>query len=362
MALRPWLAPTILHGADGTLYGVAALGGCLAIFGEFLRGSARSIDRFDLHNWYGFAQSAGLLLALGGALLVGSGGLEAALFATVGVQACLCVVFLAIMARASGVEPVIDTAEARAHLRYGVAIYPQGLVNQLHERLDMFVLAALGVGPGEIAFYAVAVSVIGPLRFPRRDLDGVCRTRGETTSARRRSRPRWRARPLCRGSGSRWRWSPRDRCSAGPVRRELRSVDRAVPLLLPDHRAVVSRALARYFATVARQGVPRRAVALALNVSLLRADPEPRHSRRRAREPGHLRGRDGARDLGVPRRHATLGARCVCAATNRLRAVPGAPAPRVLAAGEQLEQIGARLERAVERALQSVELEAEAAQ
>src|SRR5215813_14020668 len=41
MWVRPWLAPLVLHGAHGQLYALAALGGSLAIFGEFLRGSAR---------------------------------------------------------------------------------------------------------------------------------------------------------------------------------------------------------------------------------------------------------------------------------------------------------------------------------
>lgn len=274
LLLRTWLAPTILHGADETLYGVAALGGCLAIFGEFLRGSARSIDRFDLHNWYGFAQSAGLLLALGGALLVGSGGLEAALFATVGVQACLCVVFLAIMARASGVEPVIDTAEARAHLRYGVAIYPQGLVNQLHERLDMFVLAALGVGSGEIAFYAVAVSVIGPLRFlpdaistvllPHLAVESDERAAEVTAAVARQAALQMSAITLAL-------------VPLGivflPVLFGASYAASIVPflLLLPGITALsVSRVLARYFATVARQGVllGARGIALALNITL----------------------------------------------------------------------------------------------
>src|SRR5262245_1139946 len=89
MAARPWLSPLVLHGAWGQVYALAALGGCAAIFGEFLRGSARAIDRFDLHNWYGFLQSAGLLVAIAFALFIHDGELRAAMIATVGVQVCL---------------------------------------------------------------------------------------------------------------------------------------------------------------------------------------------------------------------------------------------------------------------------------
>jgi O-antigen/teichoic acid export membrane protein len=274
LAVQPWLAPTVLHGVPGQLYDLAALGGCLAIFGEFLRGSARAIDRFDLHNWYGFLQSAGLLVALTAALVLGDGGLRGALLATVGVQATLCTAFLAVMARTSGVEPVLDTAEARAHLRYGLAIYPQGLVNQLHERLDMFVLAALGVGSVQIAFYAVAISVIGPLRFlpdaistvllPHLAVESDERAAEVTAGVARQAALQMTAISLAIAPVG---------IVFLPLLFGASYAESIVPflLLLPGIVALsVSRVLARYFATVARQGVllGARAIALALNVVL----------------------------------------------------------------------------------------------
>jgi O-antigen/teichoic acid export membrane protein len=274
MALRPWLSPAVLHSAHGKLYVVAAAGGCLAIFGEFLRGSARAIDRFDLHNWYGFLQTAGLLVALTLALLLDDGGLEAALFATVGVQACLCAGFLVVMARASGVDPVLDTDEARAHLRYGIAIYPQGLVNQLHERLDMFVLAALGVTPGQIAFYAVAVSVIGPLRFLPDAISTVLLPHLAVETDERAAEV---TAAVARQAALQMTVITLALVPLGivflPILFGANYAASVVPflLLLPGITALsVSRVLARYFATVARQGVllGARGIALALNLIL----------------------------------------------------------------------------------------------
>jgi O-antigen/teichoic acid export membrane protein len=163
--VRPWLAPLVLPGVDVGLYRLAVLGAWLLVVGEYLRGTARSLDRFDVQNWFGVLQSTGLLAALALVLVGYSGGVYAALAATVGLWSALVLIFLPIVARMAGLSRRVDWDEAREHLRYGIAIYPQGLLNHLHERLDVFVLAALGISAAEIGIYAVAVGLIGPLRL-----------------------------------------------------------------------------------------------------------------------------------------------------------------------------------------------------
>ena len=56
-------------------------------------------------------------------------------------------------------------ARGGASLAYGSSLYLQNLCIHLHERIDLFLLAALGVSALEIGLYAAAVSVVAPLRL-----------------------------------------------------------------------------------------------------------------------------------------------------------------------------------------------------
>src|SRR5262249_60692808 len=55
-------------------------------------------------------------------------------------------------------------AELGPALRFGFPSYLQTLIGKIHERVDVMLLAALGVAPAAIAVYAIAVSVVDKLR------------------------------------------------------------------------------------------------------------------------------------------------------------------------------------------------------
>lgn len=144
---------------------IAAAAIPLLTLGDLLRGVARAIDRFDLHNQLGLLQSALILAALIVALPLAGGTLDAALVANLSVQLALVAAFGARIAAVTGFEWRIDLREAAASVAYGANLYLQNLLIHLHERVDVFLLAALGVSALDIGLYAAAVSVVTPLRL-----------------------------------------------------------------------------------------------------------------------------------------------------------------------------------------------------
>jgi O-antigen/teichoic acid export membrane protein len=164
-ALERPIVDRLLGGMPRALYWVAVLTAACFLLGDFLRAIARGLDRFDLHNWFGFLQAAGLLVGLVLALVAWHGGLAGALYTYLGVQAALVAVLGLIVARLTGIELRVDGVEVREHLHFGLGLYPQALLKQLHERIDLFILAWLAIDNVQIGLYAVAVSVIIPLQL-----------------------------------------------------------------------------------------------------------------------------------------------------------------------------------------------------
>jgi len=265
---------TLLGGMPLGLFQIAMWTAALLVFGDFLRAVARGLDRFDLHNWFGFLQSAGMLALLAIVLLWGSGGVRGALWAGLLVQALLVALFLGVIARATGVEPRVDLPETRAHLRFALAMYPQALLNYLHERIDVFILAWLGIASGQIALYAVAVSVIVPLQL----IPGAVGTALlPELAAQRDGSAAGFAASVARQISMQMAAIALALAPAGMIGIPLLFGDDyrdAVPaflLLLPGMAALASsRVLGRYFAIVGQQRVVTvaRACALLLNVGL----------------------------------------------------------------------------------------------
>jgi O-antigen/teichoic acid export membrane protein len=163
--LRSELSQAFLGDAPRSAFLLALATVPLLALGDVLRGVARAIDRFDLHNQFGILQAGLLLAAMVVALPLGGGALDAALVANLAVQLSLVVVFAARIAALTGLEWRLDVPEALASVAYGNNLYLQNLLIHLHERVDVFLLAALGTSAGEIALYVTAVSVVAPLRL-----------------------------------------------------------------------------------------------------------------------------------------------------------------------------------------------------
>lgn len=165
LVFRDPLSREFLGDVSARAFWIAAATAPLLTAGDLLRGFARALDRFDLHNQFGLLQSLGILIALVLALPVGGGALEAALLANLVVQAALVTGFGARIAPLTGIEWRFDLGEALAHLAYGAIMCVQNVLIHLHERIDVFLLAALGVSAFDIGLYAAAVSVVSPLRL-----------------------------------------------------------------------------------------------------------------------------------------------------------------------------------------------------
>ncbi len=165
LALREPLSHAFLDNVRASAFVMAALTAPLLVVADLLRGVARAIDRFDIQNSYSLLQSAGILAGLALALPVAGGALDAALAASLAVHLVLAAGFGVWLAALVGFEPRIDRAEALASVAYGSNLYVQNLLINLHERVDLFLLAWLGVPAFDIGLYATAVSVVQPLRL-----------------------------------------------------------------------------------------------------------------------------------------------------------------------------------------------------
>jgi O-antigen/teichoic acid export membrane protein len=164
-AFREPLSRDFLGGAPGPAFQLAVAAGFLLALGDLVRGVARALDRFDLHSQFLLLQSVGFLGGIAIALPWAGGGLDAALGAWCLVQLGLVAWYGTRVAALAGVEWRLDWQEASASLAFGGAMYFQNLLISLHERADVLLLGALGVPSAEIALYAIALSIVAPLRL-----------------------------------------------------------------------------------------------------------------------------------------------------------------------------------------------------
>ncbi|HKC50996.1 MAG TPA: oligosaccharide flippase family protein [Myxococcota bacterium] len=274
LVFREPLSRGFLGDVSPRAFWIAAATAPLLTIGDLLRGVARALDRFDLHNQFGLLQSGLILVALVIALPLAGGALEAALVANLLVQAALVASFGARVAALAGFEWRVDLPEALASIAYGGVMYLQNLLVNLHERVDVFLLAALGVAASDIGVYAAAVSVVAPLRLIPGALGTVLLPR--LAGASESDAAAFTA-AVVRPSILLMLIAALALAGAGalgiPLLFGRDYAPAVVPflVLLPGVTAVtVSRVLARYFAAVGRQRalVVLLAAALLLNVAL----------------------------------------------------------------------------------------------
>jgi O-antigen/teichoic acid export membrane protein len=162
-ALREPLGARFLDDPRATAYALALAAVPFLLLGDVLRGLAQGLDRFDLDNAYALACGGGLLVALLGVLTLGEGGLEAALSASLAVNAAATVWLGARVLALTGLDPRAPPREAWRQIRFGGKSWVQYLLAKAHDSLDRFLLAWLLVDPEPVAFYAVAVGVTSRL-------------------------------------------------------------------------------------------------------------------------------------------------------------------------------------------------------
>ncbi|MGH9464591.1 MAG: oligosaccharide flippase family protein [Thermoanaerobaculia bacterium] len=158
LALEDWVRGHLLHGAPRSAYLLGVLVIPWQLLGELGSGIARALDRFDLHNSYRLGRDLGRLAALAVVLIGGDGGLLAALWAVLISQAASALVLAARVLRRTGLDFADTLPECWAHVVFGIKSYLQGAAGEIHERVDLFMLAYLLTDPAPVAIYAIAAN------------------------------------------------------------------------------------------------------------------------------------------------------------------------------------------------------------
>jgi len=150
LGASPWVLAATLMALLPTLW--SAVGAALA----------RGMDRFVVWTRLEWAQKAGRLLVWAALWASGFASAETVLAGVVVVEV-VALGWTAWQLRQVG-WPSTSTAELAAAVRFGAPASLTTLGGQLHERLDLFLLAILRDDPVEVAVYAVAVGVVNRLR------------------------------------------------------------------------------------------------------------------------------------------------------------------------------------------------------
>ncbi|MEE2675148.1 MAG: oligosaccharide flippase family protein [Myxococcota bacterium] len=121
---------------------------------------ARGIDRFRYENWYAFLLQAANLLAIAITIVWLGGALGELMAGLAIVYGTLVIGLIVAVVRQTGVGGRLKPSEMRSSLRFGLKTYAMTVTGRLHERVDIFMLAALLADPTQIAFYAIAKGAI----------------------------------------------------------------------------------------------------------------------------------------------------------------------------------------------------------
>jgi len=164
LAFADVLQRRVLAGAGRDILLVALAIGVVEVISGLFEGVARAVDRFALRNRATVASTMLSFVAV--ALAVGplGGWALAALWAVCAARAFVGSWLVAASLRETGVRLRGIGAELGPALRFGFPSYLQTLMGKIHERVDVVLLAALGVDAAQIAAYAIAVNVVDRLR------------------------------------------------------------------------------------------------------------------------------------------------------------------------------------------------------
>lgn len=135
------------------------------VVGNYHRSLAQALDRFDLHNAYGFGQVALMLLLLTGLVVWQGQGLAGALAANLLANIALSIWLAARVLPMTGFEWRPDTSEIIGSLTFGLKSWILHVAVQLQERLGIFVVGALVGDPAQLAFFGIAMGTVSRLNL-----------------------------------------------------------------------------------------------------------------------------------------------------------------------------------------------------
>jgi O-antigen/teichoic acid export membrane protein len=175
-ALRDTVLATLLRGLPSEYYlPLLALVPLLLVDGVLLS-ILRARQRFDLFNLRRLANTLMLLAGFAAALLVARGSLSAVVWVYAAATAALVGLNILLTRRVVPVSLGLNMQFTSSSFRFGLKSYLQNLFGALNYRLDIYLLAFF-LAPEQVAYYAIAVSVvevawyipntIGLVLFPR---------------------------------------------------------------------------------------------------------------------------------------------------------------------------------------------------
>lgn len=163
-AFEPWISRRLLDSAPAVvLYlGIATVLPPMLL--QLGAGLARGMDRFALSNAHTLATNLAGLLAVIGALTLRPGDLVTALLAFAASRMLLASLFVVAVLRVTGWSRTLDRGELAGGLRFALKSYLQSLAGQIHERVDILLLALLLEDAQAVALYTIAVGVVDRLK------------------------------------------------------------------------------------------------------------------------------------------------------------------------------------------------------
>lgn len=165
LLLRDWLWQRFFAGAPPEIFVLTLVIVPFQLVAIVFTGIARGIDRFRISNAHQMFVNLGSLVALILVLVVYEGNVTDVLIASLAVQVVAALGLLVAVVRHTGISTRIQMSEIRPSLVFGLKSYVQSLAGQLHERIDVFMIAYFLADPTQVAFYAVAAGVIRLLKL-----------------------------------------------------------------------------------------------------------------------------------------------------------------------------------------------------
>lgn len=164
---RSYLMTWFMPGAPALLLALALAMVPARLLGASFAGVARGLGRFDLSNGYQLGLALGTLGTVAAVLSLFPGRVELVFGWVVGLEWLAAVLLLGWVVWIAGIRGKPAWRWLADGQRFGAKSYLQALSRQLHERIDIFMLAYFIQDPAPIAQYVIAVGVVQQLRlFP----------------------------------------------------------------------------------------------------------------------------------------------------------------------------------------------------
>lgn len=160
-----WVSAEALGGVPIAAYVISLIAIPAQAIGRMMMSFARGLDRFGLSNSYLLSVAIGTCIALGIGFFVFGVGLIGAVSIAAAVHVVSTLAITARILTAVGLRFESLRRELGAMTRYGIQSHAQVILTQVHENIDVLILAALLEAPDQVAFYAIATGVVNRIKI-----------------------------------------------------------------------------------------------------------------------------------------------------------------------------------------------------